>query len=685
MKKKFTNSYIFTYILLLTSLFLGEMIFKVINSSNIWSFSTLRILIGLNIISVICTYLINFLKPKFRKIITSIIALIGGIYGCAQAGFYNFLGVYISLQTSSQLGAVVDYIKDFILSFKWFYFLILIPSILLIIFYIFFDKETHEEMSLKKRSIISLIILVISSGLYYGTIKLDFFQNKFQTVSNEELFLAASNPSLTIEQFGTTGFFFLDIKAMLFPIVIEDNYEIKQEHKQSLNENSRVIDDTAWKQLIETETNKEKNFLNNYFINREIAEKNEYTGLFENKNLIVIMMESTNDIILDSEYYPNFSKIMNEGWYWENNYSPRNSCATMNNEFSGMTSIYSIYNTCTASKYKKNEYFQSIFNLFNRSEYVTFSAHNYTEAYYPRKKIHTSLGSGEYYGVQKLGIPYSNEYINWSNDDDFMEKVLEIIDSKTANNKNFMTWLTTVSSHQPYSTSSIQGNKYYDMTKSTNYPTDVRRYMSKLKILDDALGVLLSGLESRGILDDTVIVLYGDHYPYGISTKNLNKVLEYDTSEYLNAERVPFVIYNSAQESKVFSEYTSYINILPTLANLFNFEYDPRLFLGSDLLSKDYKSLIVFADGSWKNETAFYDASKNKIKYFTSNELSPEEIKQINDDVNMKINVSNKAIKSNYFKYLDEELTKYKSMIEEQKNTMCLNEDKDKYIENHQS
>ena len=170
------------------------------------------------------------------------------------------------------------------------------------------------------------------------------------------------------------------------------------------------------------------------------------------------------------------------------------------------------------------------------------------------------------------------------------------------------------------------------------------------------MGVLLEGLESRGILDDTVIVLYGDHYPYGISKNTLNKVMDYDTNEDYNAERVPFVIYNSEQEGKVFSQYTSYINILPTLANLFNLDYDPRLYLGDDMLSNDYESLVVFADGSWKNEKAFFNASKNKVKYYGSDEYTSEEIRNINADINTKINVSSAVIKNNYFEYLGKKL-----------------------------
>lgn len=659
MKEKINNSYLITYIILLFGMFIPEMIFKLINKSNIFDISTLRIFLGLNIFCAIISFILGFANHIVKKIVTSILVFASSIYTCAQLGFFNFLGVYISFQTSSQLGAVKDYVKDFIRSFKPEFFLVFIPFVLIILIYIFFSKKmNNEKIRLKSNVIISSSILVASIVLYAVTILTPGLQNKYQTVTNKKLFLTASNPSLTVEQFGTLGFCFLDLKTLTFPVILEENYSINTNYNGSstITEYSREIDDSIWVKVIDEEADKKMNSLNNYFINRKITDKNEYTGLLEDKNLIVIMMESVNDIFINPEYYPNFYKLVSEGWYWENNYSPRNSCATMNNEFSGMTSLYSIYNTCTASRYKTNSYYESMFNIFNNSNYVTFSAHNYTDAYYPRKTIHPNMGSGEYFSVEKLGIDYSNEYINWSNDDDFMAEILNIIDSKTEENKRFMTWLTTVSSHQPYSVDSIQGNRYYDLTEDTDYPEDIRRYMSKLKILDDGLGILLEGLEDRNILDDTVIVLYGDHYPYGISTDNLNIVLDYDTKEYYNAERVPFVIYNSELESKVYSEYTSYINILPTLANLFNLEYDPRLYLGTDLLSSDYESRVVFADGSWKNENYYYDATKNKVTNFTDKELSLDELKLINDDINTKINVSNNAIKNNYFDYLEEKL-----------------------------
>lgn len=663
MLKYLKNDFIKIYFILLSFLFGTEMLFKVISRSDLINYSTLRIFLGLSILSGVVSFILYWLPNLLKKILMGLLVFGGCFYGCVQLGFYNFLGLYMSFQTSSQLGAVVDYIFEFMLSFKWFYYLMLVPFVLLVLLLIFVYKKNNDEVkSLKKESLFLIPVIVISSLLYYGTIVLPGFQSKVQTISNKDLFLTASSPSLTTEEFGTIGYCILDFHAMLNPITIDNSSEFIEKNVQTITDNSRIIDDTEWNNLINSESNSEYKTLSNYFINRKISDKNEYTGMFKDKNLIVIMMESANEIFINKEYYPNFYKMYTEGWAWENNYSPRNSCATMNNEFSGMTSLFTIANTCTASKYKTNTYYESIFNLFSNNNYVTFSAHDYTQAYYPRKTIHTNMGSGEYYGVEKLGIDYSNEYKNWANDDDFMRKVLDIIDDKTLdkdkkNRKHFMTWLTTVSSHQPYSVDSIQGNKYLSLFKDLNVDTDVKRYMSKLKILDDALGILLKGLEEKGILDDTVIVMYGDHYPYGISTDHLNKILPYDTSVDLAAEQVPFVIYNSKLEPKLSSNYTSYINILPTINNLFGIEHDPRLYLGEDLMSDDYRSITIFADGTWKNEYAFYDAGKNKIKYYTDKTYTEEELKKINTEITGKLTMSSKAIKSNYFGYLGDKLS----------------------------
>ena len=687
MKKILNNSYLKIFLILTFSLFTEEIIFRIIGDSHVFTFGSLRIFVEVVIISSLLSFLINLCKHSIaKKILMGIVILAGAFYTCFQLGFNSFIGVFASLNASSQLDEVKDYIKDFFASFRPEYFLTVIPFVLYIIGLIIFRKKKLERSKVWKTAVATFAIEVICISLYAASILAPGLQNKLQLISNKELFVTASNPSITIDQYGTFGFLFLDLKAYLFPVEMDNTVvdEVIDRSNEEITDNSRVIDDTFWKQVIEEEDNQALKEIDTYLINQEITEKNDMTGVFKDKNVIFILGESVNDIMYEyPEYYPNFAKILEHSYFYENNYSPRNSCATLNNEFSGMTSLYSIVNTCTASTYKENVYPYSIFNIFNNAGYVTFSAHDYTEAYYPRPTIHKNMGSGEYYNVQKLGISYSNEYRNWANDDEFFESVLKIIDKKVTGDEHFMTWLTTVSSHQPYSQESIQGDRYYSMTNGTGFPSDVRRYMSKLKIVDNALGLLLDGLEERGILNDTVIVFYGDHYPYGISKDNLNKVLSYDTKDDMNAEQVPFFIYNPSIEGVKKQEYTTYVNVLPTLANMFGLEYDPRYYVGEDLFSKDYQSIVVFADGSWKNEIAYYNASKNDIKYYTDKEYTSDEIAEINKKVQAKINYSNKIVKNDYFNDLNNKLTSKKEVYDELSEIMCLNSDISKYVANN--
>ncbi len=666
MKKIINKNILLNTIINFIFLIMTEIIFKIVNFFNLLDWSSLRIIISSLMICFLIANIEYFIPKKIHKFINIIFIFICSFYALLETAFNNYIGVYMSLGTSSQLGAVIDYVREFILSFKWYYYFILLPFLLIIIYYIFINKIIIKKFNIStknnnykklkkdkflKKCILNILCLLIFCDLFILTIYVPFTQNKLQIVTNKELFANPSVPSITIKQYGVTMYGILDVKHYFVPTNIVKEYNSENLKKNSKNENStRKFDDTKWKNIINKETNKNLNNLNNYFINNNITDENEYTGLFKDKNLIVIMLESVNDIIINEKDYPNFYKMYNEGWHWENNYSPRNSCSTGNNEMSGMTGLYSIYNTCTANEYKENTYFESIFNLFNNKGYYTFSAHNYTEHYYYRNEIHTNMGSQKYYGVEDLGIRYSNLYKNWSSDEDFMVEVNKIIDS--IKEDKFMTWLTTVSSHQPYYYSSIEGDKYIDLYDDLDIRKDLKRYKSKLKILDNALGILLNGLKEKGILEDAVIVMFGDHYPYGLSTSTINSVLDYDTSKDYEAERVPFVIYNPTIEHKTFKEYTSYINIVPTIANLFGLDYDPRLYMGTDLLSKDYESLVVFADGSWKNEYAYYDASKSDIEYYTNKRYSIEELQEINNKIDLKINMSSLAIKNNYFNYL---------------------------------
>lgn len=673
MKNLLKNNLFKNYFILLIFLCLLEISFRLISGISLKNIALLRIFIGLNFISILLSFILSWFNKTVNKILIIVMSFAISAYTFFQIGFNNFIGVYASVNTKSQLGAVKDYIIDFFSSFKATYYLAFIPFIILILYYIFLDKLTEKKIDKKFplktnivfepgiRTITSILLLTFTGFLYFESLDADFMQNKLQTVSNKDLFAYPSVPSTTIHQFGVLGFGFLDIKSTFVEAPSKDTYAINEENNITNTniDKKREIDDTILDEIIKNETNETKNSINKYIKNRTITSYNDHTGMFEGKNIIVIMMESVGEIIINKDLYPNFYKMYSEGISFNNNFSPRNSCATGNNEFSGMTSLYTIQNNCTANVFSSNKYFTSIFNLFKNEGYKTSSMHDYTEQYYVRSVIHKNLGSDAYYNVNDLNIPYYNEYKNWASDEDFMNAAMDITLSDT-NNTPFMLWLTTVSPHQPYNQSSVEGDKYLSITEGMGYSMELRRYMSKLKTFDNSLGILLDRLNEAGALDDTVIVMYGDHYPYGLKNKDISDILTYDLSDY-EVERTPMVIYNTQIKSEVVEKYSSYINLTPTVANLFNLDFDPRYYMGTDVFSDEYLNIVTFADGSWKNGDVYYNASSGTVSNYTDKEYSTDELIRINNIVTNRMQISEVIIRNNYFNYLDNLIKKYKN------------------------
>lgn len=691
MQSIYNNKVIRNFLYLVIGLFLSEIILKLVMNTPILDWSILRIFLGIVIISSIISLILSFTKRKVSNIILAIILLSLNILYVTQAGFYNYFGTYMSFGSLTQVQAADGFVGDFINSLKISYYFLLIPSILFIIYLIFIERRLDKKYSILKDLIIDsnkkinkkerlkrkenlrrykknikitrisfIGGILLSSILYVSTLYIPFMQNKLQIVANKELFNYPSLPNIAVSQFGILGYEIVDIKSLIFESSSVEREFTKKE--EEITDYSRVIDDTAWISLNEEEDNKDYRLLNNYYLSKSITPKNEYTGLLEGKNLIVIMIESGSNVLLNyPEYFPNIAKLYNEGWAWDNAFSPRNTCATGNNEMSTLTSLYSINNSCTANLYKDNTYYNALFNLFNYKGYNTSSYHDYTEYYYYRSIIHPNMGSGKYYNVYDLGIKLGTENKPWPNDVELIEKAVPHF----INEDKFMVWMTTVSSHMSYNISSVTGDLYLDLFKDENWSTPIKRYMSKLKIVDNAIGELISELEAAGKLDDTVITLFADHYPYAFGADEFQEIAKYDVSGNGDVDRTPFIIYNPSLTPTKFDEYTSYINILPTLANLFNLDYDPRLYAGHDLLDSDYPNIVIFADGSWRSDIAYYDASTSKINYLGTKKYTDEEIMAINTKVKDDIDMSNLAIKKNYMEYLSKIKTP-KSVVEEE-------------------
>ncbi len=667
-KEMLFNKIVRNILMLFLFLFSEELIVRLVTDID-KSWAIFRLILSSLIISLIWNLITCYLNKTIRRILNIIFAFIVSFYTLVEVGLYNYIGFYMGIGNSEQGLKTIDYISDFIKSLKPSYYILFIPFVIYLIYIIFIDKKLLKFEAVKRSKkvgakkiipAVSMVLLVVCfSYLYYVSLVIPFMQNKLQTEKNTSLFKLPENSNLSVSQFGVLMFGLTDLNSQIFNIESEDLiFENNKNNKEDkVTDYSRVIDDTSWQMLIDNEQNRELNNLNKYFISRNITPKNDHTGIFKDKNLIVILMESVNEIALKEEYFPTLSKIYNEGISFRNNYSPRNSCSTGNNEMTVMTSLFSINNSCTANRYKNNKYFEAIFNIFNNMGYKTTSYHSYTDQYYYRHTIHPNMGSTKFYGVKDLGMDYNPVYEEWPSDLVFFQTAMPYF----INEDKFMVFMSTVTTHQTYNVPSEMGDKYLDLFKDTNYSTTTKRYLSKMTELDKALEYMLDELERNGKLEDTVIALFADHYPYGLTREQINTVLDYDVNIRQEVDRTPMVIYNASYGAEQITKYTSLLDLLPTLLNMFDADYDPRLYLGTDIMSSNV-GRTVFSDGSWQDAVGFYKATSSKFTETNDegNTYTNDELVSINQEISLRQKMSALAIQNNYFNYLEKGLEKYK-------------------------
>ena len=682
--KKGISSLLLMLIVETLYIFLVEIGFKSIFGASLLDWSTLRLFTSSALFALILALITSPMKTIFRRIIVILVNLFIVVYAWLQLGFMDFLGTFISMGSAEQGTKITDYIGDFLLSINIKDYFLFILFIIFIIYIIFEKKITKSQFKdripLKNyKTYLSMLLCMFGFIiLFILTLNLNFMQNKYQTISNKALFKNATNPSLTIKNFGTTMYFLLDLKGTMLGISEDAEYvpiDQTQDNPREVNDNSRHIDDSIWKMVMEEEKDSSMTKLNQYFYNRNITDKNEYTGIFEGKNLIVVMLESVGSAVFDeqySEYFPTLYKMYTEGITAVNHYSPRNNCATGESEMTSSISLYSLETTCTVNTYKKNVYPEALLSMFKGIDYYTSAFHDYTEQYYTRSIFEKNFGAIDFYGVKELKMSYNPAYIEWPSDVTFIEKALP----KFIEKEHFASYLVSVTGHSPYMYSSEFGNKYVSLFKDLKIDTTTKRYLSKMKVVDLALEKMLQLLDEAGKLEDTVIVLFGDHYPYALSSKEYNSITSWDSTVNQEMDKTPLVIYNSGTDAKVITKYATPLDITPTLLNMFGLDYDPRFYMGNDLLS-EYDDYAIFPDNSWQSSVGFYNASKG---VFTPSKeetdgFYDEYIISMNELVTELRNMSVLAIKKNYFKNLFDKIeAKKQELIKIEENEISDNE-----------
>lgn len=334
--------------------------------------------------------------------------------------------------------------------------------------------------------------------------------------------------------------------------------------------------------------------------------------------------------------------MYNEGFQFTNFYTPVYYVSTSDGEYVSLTSLLPKDGTWSMSASRNNYLPFTYGNIFKELGYSTRAYHNGIYTYYDRNYSHPNMG-------YTFKACYGGLNINcgmWPQSD---VEMIEASIPEYINDEHFMTYYMTVSGHLRYT---YMGNsiatKNKDYVKDLPYSEAVQAYLATQIELDKALELLINSLDEAGKLDDTVIAISADHYPYGLTNDEIKECADYVIDEKFDIHKNSFILWNSKMEkSYKVTKYASSLDMVPTILNLFNLEYDSRLLIGRDILS-DEEGLVIFNDRSWITSYGKYDSVKDKFIPFKDN-VDNEYIETINNDVYNKFLMSKLVLDCDYY------------------------------------
>ncbi len=410
--------------------------------------------------------------------------------------------------------------------------------------------------------------------------------------------------------------------------------------------------------LAQSESNEDIQNLHHYFANETPSYENEYTGRFEGYNLIQITAEGFSPYAIDKEITPTLYKMYSQGFQFTNFYTPLWEVSTFDGEYAATTGLIpksGVWSYYLAGEEKVLLPFTMPQQFRNDGLEQVRAYHNHTYSYYHRDISHKNIGY-IYKGIGN-GLEQSVNGKLWPESD---LEMLKATTSEYLNGGRFMTYYMTVSGHLEYN---FDGNamalRHRQEVSALPYSEAVRAYYACNIELDLAMEHLLTELEKAGVADKTVIVITPDHYPYGLEDKNsenpyhyFDEIAGHDIDPHFELYKSSLLIYSpSMTEPVVVDKYCSSLDIIPTLNNLFGFEYDSRLLMGRDIFSTA-EALVVFMDRSFITNKGKFNAETNVFELFEGQTLENEQeyVEKMKKIVSNKFKVSAAMLDNDYYR-----------------------------------
>ena len=588
-----------------------------------------------------------FFKPKNRfkyfmvwSVIFTATCLINSVYYTNYISFTSFSLLATSLQlagVSDALGTIME-IKD--LCYIW------APLTLIFIHRKLLKQGYYAKLKTKEKPKVAVLKVLVAA-----TIVLGFFVSTLTGTDISRLY-KQWNREYVVMKFGIYTYQGNDLIASLKPQI------------------SPLFGyDTAAKEFREY-----------YEENKEEHEDNEYTDIFKGKNVIVIHAESMQNYLLDTEINgqtiaPNLKKLAEEGMYFSNFYSQESVGTSSDTEFTYSTSLLPASSGTVFVSYWDREY-PSIQKFLKEEDYYVFSMHANKGNMWNREVMHKELGYDRFYYYDKdyklddmVGLGLSDKSF-------FKQSVQKIkkINEKYDKYYGLLIMLTNHTPFEGFEDTLDLTYKYTKVDEATGEQTEVvndylknttlGRYFTTAHYADEAIGEFVNELDKEGLLEDTVLVIYGDHdakvkrgeydyyYNYNPETdskrsKGDPEYKEFTKYDYELNRKVPLIIWTKDKElkkkiNKEITTVTGMYDVLPTLGNMLGIE-NPYA-LGHDVFSTS-DHYVVFPNGNWITDKMYYDNQNGEAIVFDEESvISKDYISKYTERAEKEIAVSNDII-----------------------------------------
>ena len=354
----------------------------------------------------------------------------------------------------------------------------------------------------------------------------------------------------------------------------------------------------------------------NYTKSNYASPSEEYFGAAEGMNVVYLHLESFQTFLMDYELHGeevtpflNSMKDDPNTLYFDNFFHQTAQGKTSDAEFMLENSLFGLPKGSAFITKGQNTYHAAPAILKDEG-YTSAVFHGNNGTFWNRSEIYKAFGYDHFFDIESYPNTTESDMAEYGlMDKPFFEQSAPILESLP---EPFYTKFITVAHHFPYK----MDQQLATIEKGATGDASVDNYFQTARYADEAIEQFFAQLEASGLADNTMIVMYGDHY--GISDNHneaMSEILSKDITPVENAklQRVPLFIHVPGMEGGINHTYGGQIDLLPTVMHLLGVETQNYVHFGTDLLSEEHEELVMFRNGDYASpevysiNEAFYD------------------------------------------------------------------------------